>query len=186
MDSFSPRMRFEATHPEALAVYCSDGRFTDAVEELLHHLGYTRLDTLTLPGGADCRIHLRRTGRDVRGHSFLSKATGPAKSCSSRTSRADITGTISMSLPAMPAGSYRHDRSSGFEAHDVAHYYKRTGDSLNANRRLESSGKKREESRSRSNQAVRAVASPWRALSTREPELARGECWTRIIKYTLK
>ena len=52
MESFSPKTRFDASHPEALAVYCSDGRFTDAVEELLHYLGYPRLDTLTLPGGA--------------------------------------------------------------------------------------------------------------------------------------
>jgi len=43
---------FEASHPDALAIYCSDGRFTDAVEELLHGLGHPRLDTLTMPGGA--------------------------------------------------------------------------------------------------------------------------------------
>lgn len=42
---------FDPTHPNALAVYCSDGRFTDAVEELLHSLGHPRLDTMTLPGG---------------------------------------------------------------------------------------------------------------------------------------
>ncbi len=42
---------FEPRHPEAMAVYCSDGRFTDAVEELLHGLGFPRLDTLTVPGG---------------------------------------------------------------------------------------------------------------------------------------
>jgi hypothetical protein len=42
---------FSEAHPDALAVYCSDGRFTDSVEELLHSLGHPRLDTLTLPGG---------------------------------------------------------------------------------------------------------------------------------------
>ncbi len=42
---------FDATHPDALALYCSDGRFTDAVEALLRKLGYPRLDTLTIPGG---------------------------------------------------------------------------------------------------------------------------------------
>jgi hypothetical protein len=42
---------YEASHPKALAIYCSDGRFTNAVEELLHHLGHARLDTLTMPGG---------------------------------------------------------------------------------------------------------------------------------------
>jgi hypothetical protein len=43
--------RFDAAHPDALAVYCSDGRFTDAVEELLRARGHPRLDTMTLPGG---------------------------------------------------------------------------------------------------------------------------------------
>jgi hypothetical protein len=42
---------YEAEHPTALAMYCSDGRFTNAVEELLQSLGYERLDTLTIPGG---------------------------------------------------------------------------------------------------------------------------------------
>ena len=42
---------FDPAHPRALAVYCSDGRFTQPVEALLHHLGHDRLDTLTLPGG---------------------------------------------------------------------------------------------------------------------------------------
>lgn len=56
--SFAPSMgdyqssgRYLAEHPSALAVYCSDGRFTEAVEELLRSLGEQRLDTLTLPGG---------------------------------------------------------------------------------------------------------------------------------------
>ena len=52
MIAFAPKRPFDASHPDALAVYCSDGRFTDAVEDLLHHLGHARLDTLTLPGGA--------------------------------------------------------------------------------------------------------------------------------------
>ncbi len=42
---------FEPSHPSALALYCSDGRFTDSVEQLLHSLGHARLDTLTMPGG---------------------------------------------------------------------------------------------------------------------------------------
>jgi hypothetical protein len=42
---------FTKDHPDALAVYCSDGRFTDAVEELLHSLGHARLDVMCLPGG---------------------------------------------------------------------------------------------------------------------------------------
>jgi hypothetical protein len=43
--------RFDPSHPDALAVYCSDGRFTRAVEALVRQLGHDRLDTMTLPGG---------------------------------------------------------------------------------------------------------------------------------------
>lgn len=42
---------FRADHPKALAMYCSDGRFTRAVEGLFTELGHERLDTMTLPGG---------------------------------------------------------------------------------------------------------------------------------------
>jgi hypothetical protein len=42
---------YEPSHPSALALYCSDGRFTESVEELLRSLGHARLDTLTMPGG---------------------------------------------------------------------------------------------------------------------------------------
>jgi hypothetical protein len=48
---FTTKSRFNPDHPPALALYCSDGRYTQPVEELLHHLGHDRLDTLTLPGG---------------------------------------------------------------------------------------------------------------------------------------
>ncbi len=51
MNTFRARPGFDATHPNALAMYCSDGRFTESVEELLRDLGFPRLDTLTLPGG---------------------------------------------------------------------------------------------------------------------------------------
>ena len=44
-------LHFDHRHPNALAVYCSDGRFTRAVESLLRKLGHDRLDTMTLPGG---------------------------------------------------------------------------------------------------------------------------------------
>jgi len=42
---------FDQSHPQALALYCSDGRFTRAVESLLRALRHERLDTMTLPGG---------------------------------------------------------------------------------------------------------------------------------------
>jgi carbonic anhydrase len=50
-EAFRATTKYEASHPSALAVYCSDGRFTESVEELFRHLGHSRLDTLTLPGG---------------------------------------------------------------------------------------------------------------------------------------
>jgi hypothetical protein len=49
--SFLSDTPYDAGHPRALAVYCSDGRFTQAVEDLLRHLGHARLDTMTMPGG---------------------------------------------------------------------------------------------------------------------------------------
>lgn len=45
------QVRFDPSHPSALAIYCSDGRFTGAVEDLCEHQGHERLDTLTMPGG---------------------------------------------------------------------------------------------------------------------------------------
>jgi hypothetical protein len=51
VNTFVAQAPYSANYPTALAIYCSDGRFTEAVEELLHHLGHKRLDTLTLPGG---------------------------------------------------------------------------------------------------------------------------------------
>jgi carbonic anhydrase len=48
---FVAKAAYDPSHPDALALYCSDGRFTDSVEELLHSLGHARLDTLTMAGG---------------------------------------------------------------------------------------------------------------------------------------
>jgi hypothetical protein len=48
---FTAKTPYVAEHPHALAFYCSDGRFTEPVEELLRSLGHARLDTLTMPGG---------------------------------------------------------------------------------------------------------------------------------------
>ena len=56
-DSISTKVAFEASYPSALAVYCSDGRFTHAVDELLEKLGHPRLDTLTIPGGPGLLNH---------------------------------------------------------------------------------------------------------------------------------
>jgi carbonic anhydrase len=50
--AYTAKTPFHAEHPDALAIYCSDGRFTEAVEELVHASGHGRLDALTLPGGA--------------------------------------------------------------------------------------------------------------------------------------
>ena len=55
--SITTKGPFEAAYPDALAVYCSDGRFTAAVDELLAHLGHPRLDTLTIPGGPGLLNH---------------------------------------------------------------------------------------------------------------------------------
>src|SRR5512140_252219 len=56
-ETFTTTHPFDASHPTALAVYCSDGRFTSCVEELLRTLGHPRLDTLTIPGGPGLLDH---------------------------------------------------------------------------------------------------------------------------------
>jgi hypothetical protein len=43
--------RYDPSHPSTLAIYCSDGRFTHAVEDHCEDLGHERIDTMTLPGG---------------------------------------------------------------------------------------------------------------------------------------
>jgi hypothetical protein len=48
---FRSSLPHEHHHPDALAFYCSDGRFTRAVEELAAHLGEERVDVMCLPGG---------------------------------------------------------------------------------------------------------------------------------------
>lgn len=73
--TFTSPTAFDATHPTALAVYCSDGRFTQPVEDLLHHLGHARLDTLTMPGGPALLDRLSASYADAdavsRGARFL-------------------------------------------------------------------------------------------------------------------
>jgi hypothetical protein len=43
--------RFDPRHPSTLAISCSDGRFTHAIEDHCDDLGHERVDTMTLPGG---------------------------------------------------------------------------------------------------------------------------------------
>jgi hypothetical protein len=46
---------FEAERIQAAAVYCSDGRFGEQMDEFLHAgLGLPRYDRLAIPGGAAC------------------------------------------------------------------------------------------------------------------------------------
>ena len=53
--SFQSSVRFDAKRIGAAAVYCSDGRFGDQFDDLLHNgLQLPRYDRLALPGGAAC------------------------------------------------------------------------------------------------------------------------------------
>jgi hypothetical protein len=46
---------FDDRRVRAAAVYCSDGRFGDAMDEFIHEgLGLPRYDRLAIPGGAAC------------------------------------------------------------------------------------------------------------------------------------
>ncbi|MEO8701272.1 MAG: hypothetical protein ABI867_14585 [Kofleriaceae bacterium] len=73
--SRDPGSRYQASYPDALAVYCSDGRFSHAIEELFRHLEHPRLDTLTVPGGAGLLNHRTSGYTDcdtlTRGAEFL-------------------------------------------------------------------------------------------------------------------
>jgi hypothetical protein len=68
---FVSKIPYEATHPHVLAIYCSDGRFTEAVEDLASHLGHERIDTLTLPGGPGL---LNRWSADYMESDMVSRA----------------------------------------------------------------------------------------------------------------
>lgn len=49
---------FRADRIRAAALYCSDGRFGDQVDDLLHHaLALPCYDRLAVPGGAACLVH---------------------------------------------------------------------------------------------------------------------------------
>lgn len=78
--TFQSPAPFDPSHPHALAIYCSDGRFTQPVEDLLHSLGHARLDTLTMPGGPGLLNHLSASYADAdamtRNATFLIRAHG--------------------------------------------------------------------------------------------------------------
>ena len=55
---YQSRVPFETDRVRAAAVYCSDGRFGDQIDDLLHDaLGLPRYDRLAVPGGAACLAH---------------------------------------------------------------------------------------------------------------------------------
>ena len=52
---FASRHSFDTNRIGAAAVYCSDGRFGEQVDDLLHNaLDLPRYDRLAIPGGAAC------------------------------------------------------------------------------------------------------------------------------------
>jgi hypothetical protein len=53
--TFTSRHPFDAERVGAAAVYCSDGRFGEQMDEFLHEgLGLPRYDRVAIPGGAAC------------------------------------------------------------------------------------------------------------------------------------
>lgn len=52
---FQSVIPFEASRIQAAAIYCSDGRFGEHMDDFLHHsLQLPRYDRLVIPGGAAC------------------------------------------------------------------------------------------------------------------------------------
>lgn len=59
---------FDANRIRAAAVYCSDGRFGEQFDDLLHNaLGLPRYDRLAVPGGAACLASHFETYREEEG-----------------------------------------------------------------------------------------------------------------------
>ncbi len=55
VDAYESAERFEEARINAAAVYCSDGRFGEPVDEFLHQgLGLPRYDRVAVPGGPAC------------------------------------------------------------------------------------------------------------------------------------
>ncbi len=53
--TYASPIPFEENRSGVVAVYCSDGRFGEQCDDLLHHaLGLPRYDRLVVPGGAAC------------------------------------------------------------------------------------------------------------------------------------
>jgi len=55
MDAFVSHVPFSSKRVQAAAVYCSDGRFGEQIDDFLENgLGLPRYDRLAVPGGAAC------------------------------------------------------------------------------------------------------------------------------------
>jgi hypothetical protein len=74
MRVFPPDFAFESSFPldpqriQAAAVYCSDGRLGEQVDDLMHRgLGLPRYDRLAVPGGAACLAGHFATYREEEG-----------------------------------------------------------------------------------------------------------------------
>ena len=65
---FESSVRFDSNRIRAAAVYCSDGRFGDQFDELMHTgLKLPRYDRLAVPGGAACLASHFETYREEEG-----------------------------------------------------------------------------------------------------------------------
>ena len=65
---FESSVRFDPNRIRAAAVYCSDGRFGDQFDELMHTgLNLPRYDRLAVPGGAACLASHFATYREEEG-----------------------------------------------------------------------------------------------------------------------
>jgi hypothetical protein len=65
---FESSVRFDFNRIRAAAVYCSDGRFGDQFDELMHTaLDLPRYDRLAVPGGAACLASHFATYREEEG-----------------------------------------------------------------------------------------------------------------------
>jgi hypothetical protein len=77
--AYASSMPYDVTRMPAAAVYCSDGRYGEQMDEFLHHgLGLPRYDRVAVPGGAACLashlVTMREEGALDRQLRFLVEA----------------------------------------------------------------------------------------------------------------
>jgi len=111
--SYGSPVPFEENRSGVVAVYCSDGRFGEQCDDLLHHaLGLRHYDRLVVPGGAACLAGYVAASREestlmsqleflIRAHVLHHVVLIAHQDCAFYTSRLRV---LHINLPARQTG----------------------------------------------------------------------------------